>query len=448
MRAMRRPLLALAAAVLVGTGSISRAQDSFAPYERPPTRYSVTRPHDAITRLEGRLNAGEVTLQGKGEAVVLQVLQALHVPVETQMLVFSKTSFQKDLINPIHPRALYYSDDCYVGWVPGGRIEIAAVDPKLGPVFYFFDPTNPNDVKAGRFPRESSCLECHGGIFVPGIPGLFSRSVAATAAGDPLFKEGDVVFDYRTPFGDRWGGWYVTGLPAGLSQRGNAFARDDGSHVVLEPAPEARSGTEIAGLDTTDYPTNTSGIVALLVFDYQTALQNMLTRAGIDCRRVLADQVSLEKQLNETFADPEDANYDDVKSVCDASAQDVVDALLDKDEAKLPAGLKAPAAFVQAFSANAYRAPDGSSLKDLDLSDHLFKNRCGYLIYTAAFAELPPPLKRRIYARLAKAVAGTQPDPRYAYLGSAERKRIEAILDATCPEYAQARAGGEKAGPN
>lgn len=442
---MHRSLLALAALFLLGTRRSSRAQDTFAPYERPPTNYSTTRPHDAITRLEGRINAGEVTLEGKGETVVLEVLKALHVPVETQMFVFSKTSFQKDLINPIHPRALYYSDDCYVGWVPGGRIEIAAVDPKLGPVFYFFDPTSPNDIKAGRFPRESSCLECHGGNFVPGIPGLFSRSVSATPTGDPLFKEGDVIFDYRTPFGDRWGGWYVTGLPVALSQRGNAFARDEGSHVVLEPAPEARSRVRIDGLDTADYPANTSDIVALLVFDYQTALQNALTRAGIDCRRVLADQVALEKQLNETFPDPEDANYDDVKAVCDSSAQDVVDALLGKGEAKLPAGLKAPAAFVKAFSAQAPRAADGSSLKDLDLTDHLFKNRCGYLIYTEAFTELPPPLKRRIYARLANTLTAAQLNPRYAYLGSAERHRIESILEATCPEYARAHPG-EKAG--
>ena len=50
-------------------------------------------------------------------AVVLFVLTALEVPVSSQMLVFSKTSFQYLHISPEHPRALYFNDDVYVGSV-------------------------------------------------------------------------------------------------------------------------------------------------------------------------------------------------------------------------------------------------------------------------------------------------------------------------------------------
>lgn len=115
------------------------AQDPEA-YELPPINYSQTKPHDVITRLQTTLGSGQLKLGGTDREVVQSLLRALHIPLTSQMLVFSKTSFQKDIIGPGHPRALYYTDNCYVGWVPGGLVEIAAIDPKLGPVFYSFDP--------------------------------------------------------------------------------------------------------------------------------------------------------------------------------------------------------------------------------------------------------------------------------------------------------------------
>src|ERR1700678_4444390 len=51
------------------------------------------------------------------------LLEALHVPFESQMAVFSKTSIQLLRIAPSNPRVLYFNDSVAVGWVPGGFIE-------------------------------------------------------------------------------------------------------------------------------------------------------------------------------------------------------------------------------------------------------------------------------------------------------------------------------------
>ena len=53
------------------------------------------------------------------------------------MLVFSKTSFQRERISPQTPRALYFNEDVYVGFIPGAPLmEISVAEPKLGAVFY------------------------------------------------------------------------------------------------------------------------------------------------------------------------------------------------------------------------------------------------------------------------------------------------------------------------
>ena len=64
----------------------------------------------------------------------------LNVPQSSQVLVFSKTSFQRERITPKTPRALYFNDDVYVGFcLRGDVLEVSAVDPKLGTAFYTLD---------------------------------------------------------------------------------------------------------------------------------------------------------------------------------------------------------------------------------------------------------------------------------------------------------------------
>ena len=48
---------------------------------------------------------------GTHREVLAELLEKLEVPVESQVLVFSKTSAQNSRIAPETPRAIYFSDD-------------------------------------------------------------------------------------------------------------------------------------------------------------------------------------------------------------------------------------------------------------------------------------------------------------------------------------------------
>jgi hypothetical protein len=359
------------------------------------------------------------------------LLNELHIPVESQVLVFSKTSFQREAINPGRPRAIYFSDTCYVGWVPDRLIEVTTIDPELGPVFYSFNP----NIEKPRFVRDQNCLTCHGGQFVRGIPGVFVRSVFPTETGEPLFRYGSEVVDFRTPFTNRWGGWYVTGKHGNALHRGNTFAQDEKEQLIVD----FKQGANVTNLSdrfsTGSYLRAGSDIVGLLVLEHQTAMQNTLTRASQSCRSMLAYQKNLQKELKEPVTDY--PVYESVQHVFGDAARQVVDDLLFKDEALLPPGIEGSPSFTEAFSRESPHATDGSSLKDLQLAGHLFKNRCSYLIYSQSFRTLPTELKRRVYSRLVRALDTTNPDPRYDYIPSEERARIANILRQTHSEFSR-----------
>jgi hypothetical protein len=399
-------------------------------YEHPPVSYSATVPRDAIMRLKLRLAKGDVALAGGELQMVQTLLTELGVSADTQTLVFSRTSFQRSRIRPDQPRALYFSDSVYVGWVPGGLVEVTAIDPQLGPVFYTMELPGGRR-GAPKIERDADCLRCHGGAFVREIPGVFVRSVFPDTNGDPLLRHGTQLVDDETPFEQRWGGWYVTGYRGATAHRGNAFAFEKGDQLVFAPALK-RPDELSAFFDTTAYLKPTSDVVALLVVEHQMAVQNSLTHAGFAVRRMTTYQHGLQK----TFKEPEtdEPVYDSVKSVFASSAQDVVDRLLFRHAAPLPSGVTGHPDFVMNFARGAPRSAVGHALKDLQLSGRLFAQRCSYLIYSESFRALPATLKVRILDRLDSALRSRDPKDRYAYLPSDEKQRIRDILIETHPD--------------
>lgn len=380
-------------------------------------------------RLQQRIESGELKLGGTDLDILQGLLRELDVPAASQVVVFSKTSLQRGRIQPKQPRAVYFSDSVYVGWVPGGLIEVASIDPQLGPVFYSFNPQAAR--KAGaKFERDSDCLRCHGDMFVRGIPAVFARSVFPTETGELLLRHGSTVVDDQTPFENRWGGWYVTGYTGKPSHRGNEFASEQEDRLVFAPTDQ-RPMTLRDYFDTSQYPTETSDVVALIVFEHQMAVQNSLTRAGFNARRMLAYQ----KGLQTTFKEPvtEEPAYDSVKSVFASAVDDVVDHLLFRNEAPLPGGVDGSRAFREAFAQRAVRTADRQSLREFRLRDRMFEHRCSYVIYSAAFDALPASLKSRILARLQEVLLGQDKGGRYSYIPAEEKQRIHAILRETHP---------------
>src|SRR5437867_10332277 len=95
-------------------------------------------PSDAVTTLQKRIDSGQVKLDYDAKHGYLNaLLKNFNIPVSSQTLVFAKNSFQLHLISPENPRAIYFNDDTYVSWTRGGpELEVTAMDPRIGPVFY------------------------------------------------------------------------------------------------------------------------------------------------------------------------------------------------------------------------------------------------------------------------------------------------------------------------
>lgn len=401
-------------------------------YENPPISYSKTAPADAVSRLQIRLANGNLDLSGNEQEIVHTLLAELNVPIASQLLVFSRTSLQRNRISPENPRALYYSDTCYVGWVPGGLIEITAIDPQLGPTFYTIDPRNPNRGTGPKFERDPDCLRCHGGHFVRAIPGVFARSIFPDSDGEPIFRQGSTLVDYRTPFEERWGGWYVTGQHGRTLHRGNTIATESGNTLEFPNAQGANVTDLSPYFDVDRYLAPTSDIVSFLVFEHQIAVQNAITKASMEARRMLHYQAGLQEAFSEPIT--EEPSYDSVKSVFTSVTQNLVDVLLSKDEAPLPHGIKGIPAFTAAYAQDALASREGKSLRDLSLRRRLYQYRCSPLIYSPMFQSMPSALKNLVYTALADALGAQEAENRYAYLPATERADIRTILQETLPE--------------
>lgn len=166
------------------------------PFDEDTIKYSRTAASGPVARLQTRLERGEVKLQHEEKDGYLRSLLAeLRVPLASQMLVFSKTSFQRERISPETPRAWYFNDEVYVGYVLGSPLlEIAAADPKLGGVFYTIEQTA---AEKQRLVRSDQCLECHASAKTMGVPGHLVRSFEVDAGGVVNLATGTSLVSHR-----------------------------------------------------------------------------------------------------------------------------------------------------------------------------------------------------------------------------------------------------------
>jgi hypothetical protein len=406
-------------------------------YEEEPHNYWTAPLSDSCTELDKALASGELKLQAGGSKEALHaVLKALDIPVESQVLVFSKTSFQRDRISPSSPRAMYFSDECYVGWVPGGLMEFAGVDPVLGPVFYSLN-TDRADRAVPRLDRMDSCMNCHGAGMTNRVPGVFLRSVSSDKDGGVLLQAGTSLIDHTSPIEERWGGWYVTGKHGTMPHMGNVFATQakDGT-VTLDKAPGANVTSLEKFFDASRYLRGDSDIVALMTLEHQVAMQSRLTEASYDVRTAIRRQTDLRKELGEPATDEFTGSC---LTVANSHAEKILRCLLFCEEAPMPeGGVDGGPAFQEAFRASRKAGPDGRSLRDFQLLTRLFKYRCSYLIYSRSWDALPVKFRELLYKRLHEILAAKNPVRGYEHLGASERQDILEILRATksgLPDY-------------
>ena len=363
---------------------------------------------DAIARLNRKLEDGSVQLaydpvQG---SYLRSVLDALRVPVESQIVAMARTSVQQRIIHPDNPRTLYFNDLVIVGYVRGGFIEAAAQDPKQGMMFYTLAGNG-----QARFQRENDCLSCHLAYDTMGVPGTLLRSVFPQPDGSVLPGTGRYATDHRSPVEQRYGGWYVTGKRGPARDLGNLFFTDPDKAEA--PAKAQLLATLAGKLDPARYLSSYSDIVALQVFDHQMHMMNLLTRVGWEARWAKAQQPSTlaERMKN--------------------AATELVDYLLFVDEAPFEGKIEGSSGFAEKFAAEGPFDSRGRSLRQFDLEHRLMRYPCSYMIYSEAFDNLPPAAKDAIYRRLWAVLSGRVSGGKYARLSPEDRKAVLQILRET-----------------
>lgn len=399
-------------------------------YDRPPINYAKAPADNPVSRLQQRIASGQAKLTFDDDfGYIKSLLKELNVPESSQVLVFTKTSLQRDRISPKTPRALYFSDDMYVGFCLRGEVcELSAVDPNLGTVFYTLDQ---EPVEKPRFARHTdNCLICHGSSLTRGVPGHMIRSVLSDPQGQPILSAGTFRTDHASPLKERWGGWYVTGTHGKQSHMGNLILRN---RRAADGEIDNAAGQNVTDLKfrftTGNYLTPHSDIVALMVLEHQAELHNRIARATLETRQALHYQAELCKAMGE----PPTTRYDSVKSRIKSVGDDVVKYLLFCDEAKLTAKVSGTSGFEKEFAARGPFDKQGRSLRQFDLTTRLFKYPCSYQIYSAAFEGMPADVRGYVLQRLYDVLTGKDQSPEFAHLSAADRTAVLEILRDTKP---------------
>ncbi len=321
-----------------------------------------------------KLAAGNIHLEFRadGTGYLAGLLDYFGINPDSQGLVFSKSSAQAAKISPRNPRAIYFNDEVAVGYVRGSpSMEVAAVDPVRGPIFYIFEPDAEGKPS---LKRGETCLHCHHGPSTLGVPGIFIGSVFPNSDGVPSRSKA-IITDHRTAFADRWGGWYVSALQGEQRDRANAVAPDPAAPEDLQKL--------VMKFSPAGYLSTTSDIVALMTFEHQTQMTNFITRLGWKAR---IGEGSLDSDL-----------------------EALVKYMLFTDEAPLREPIQGVSSFTKTFPERGPRDSKGRSLRDFDLRTRLFRYPLSYMIYSRAFDALPDPVRMRVYRRLRDELAN-RPD--------------------------------------
>ena len=407
-------LCVLAVALLGRTASGQRAPALASARNHPAIQYDTRTPTDRIAALAKRLAAGEAKLPFNADnGYLAATLEALAVPIESQVVVFSETSVQADLITSKNPRAVFFDDGVAVGWVRGaGTLELAAHDSQQGVVFYTLDQ---RQTAKPQLTRETSCLTCHLSQNTQNVPGMLTFTTQSIPQDKYSYASGFQT-DHRTPIPERWGGWFVTGQAGGL-HLGNTEVPQTlrpPSGAALRP----RALDSLKGVfDLRGFPSAHSDVVALMMLEHQATMTNLLTRVGWEAR----------------IAEHKPVRGEQTTQALDDAIRELVDYLLFVDEAPLPAGIRGTSGYAAAFSARGPRDGKGRSLRELDLQRRLLRYPCSYMVYSPAFDALPDKAKAAVYETMWSVLSGRITGEPYTRLSQADRRAIVEILRATRP---------------
>jgi hypothetical protein len=426
-------------AAVDGTGFVQGSDDRTGfiyDHDYPFIGYSGTPQHNDIAHLIARMKAGEVKLAYREPRGYLDsLLSQLGIDPHSQVLVFSKTSLEADIISPQTPRAIYFNDDTYVAWIEHSPlIEVATMDSMMGTVFYTMADRRAADL---HFERETTrCLSCHDTFSLSGggVPDFLFLS--AYTRSDHGIVTNDVArsTSQATPLIERWGGWYVTGTTGDAAHLGNILPAAAGAVLPLSAVHPRDLATLEGMFDTNVYPTDTSDVVALLVLQHQVDIHNLIIHANYKCRSVLERY----RRGSSTAA----AGWNQLPASVQRHFRDLLEPLIDGmlmvGAAPLPRSIHGSPSFARSFQARGPRDPQGRSLRDFDLHTRLFKYPLSFLVYSEGFDFLPVAAKQYVYRRLDAILTGRDRTATFSNLSPSDRRAILEILRATKPDFARA----------
>ncbi len=420
--------------VLISHGCFTFSAFAQLEFESAPINYQSKPTNDPVKLLQDKLESGETKLKHDDEHGYLKaVLDYLNVPTTSQMLVFSKTSFQLRRISARRPRAVYFNDDVYVGWVQGGDVlEFSSVDPDQGAIFYTMSQEKFERPKITR--DRGQCIVCHASSRTEGVPGHLVRSVYPGKSGQPFFGSGTFTTDHRSPFEKRWGGWYVTGTHGEQRHMGNTFVSNQARPETLDKEEGANVTSLEDRVNTKPYLSSHSDIVALMVLEHQTRMHNLITRANFTTRSAQ----HYDKVMNKAMDRPEEYRSESATRRIATAAEKLVEYMLFADELQLMDQIVGTSDFAAEFTARGLRDSTGRSLREFDLRERMMKYPCSHLIHSKPFDSLPEEAKTRVYQRLFDVLSGTDDSERYSHLTVQDREAILEILRETksdLPEY-------------
>ncbi len=402
-------LIGIPGATVFSQEAEGESKIAYADLDAPEHLYWEKPLNDPFTAFLKRLEDGDVVLDHRSEIDYLRsLLSELGISPHTQTLVFSTTSLQLSLISPRNPRAVYYNDDIYLGYIPGGRIEVISMDPELGGIFYIFDI--PDVTQPPRVERSDRCMNCHAKPSLGNVPGVVVKSVLPGQRGGSIdtFRRNEI--GHHVELSERFGGWHVTG-DDGVGKHwgdkiGNLF---QGDITTIDNKVGQNFSID-------KYPVKGSDILAHLLLEHQAGFVNRTIEAAYRARTHWKTGGNKLKPEHRT----------ELKE----HATRLVRYMLFADEAKLPRGkVTGDEELKTDFLKIAKVDGNGRSLRDFDLSDHLFKHRCSYMIYSPVFRGLPDWFRSECYKQLKDALRSSGGE--FSYLSAAEKRAIAQILMAT-----------------
>ncbi len=404
-----------------GMAGPARAQSSLftedaIAFGRSPIDYYGPAEQNRIADLAAELAAGKRQLEFDPQHGYLpSLLAALDIPVESQVLVFSKSSLNQQLITPQTPRAIYFNDDVYVAFVPGAAsLELSAIDRSKGALFYTLLQ---GKQERPRFQREERCVVCHAAQSTLQVPGHMLKSFETTETGKLVSGYSRVTQD--TPYENRWGGWYVSGKPTDLVHHGNLVGAADYRAHATQPGFKKLPGNLAGFFDTERYLSPYSDIAALLVLDHQVHGQNLCIR------------LNLESQLNLPLHE---------------TVEQLARYLLLADAPPLDSAVEGSSGYTQRWQRRTMAAEAALShadddtdagspafnLRRLNLKDRVFEQPLSYLIETQVFQSLPAAAKTAVARRFTQ-VLGPEP-PAWLKLTPAQQRHVRRLLAKSLPE--------------